>query len=261
MSNTSPLLAGPPSDGCFTGFKHTGTPVGRTETIAGMPTYITEPKGTNTSAGTKRVIMFLADVWGPMHTNNQLLQDTFAESGFIVLGPDYFLGDPVYIHTEETFDRPAWFAKSRAQAAELFPKWVQAVRQIYGEDAHYCAVGYCFGAPYALELATTDNVAASAFAHPALLTEDHFTKLTKPLFLSCAETDHTFPLPARRRAEDLLVAAGAQYHIQVFAGVAHGFTARGDPAVENIRWAKEESARGIANWFTRFCNLKLAPKL
>jgi len=53
--------------------------------------------------------------------------------------------------------------------------------------------------------------------------------------LALTETDHTFPLPARRRAEDLLIEAKAQYHIQVFSGVAHGFALRGDPNIPDTR--------------------------
>jgi len=89
-----------------------------------------------------------------------------------------------------------------------------------------------------------------------------------------AETDQTFPVESRRRAEDILVEIKATYHIQVFSGVTHGFGTRGDPNVENSRmfiflrnswflgssfdcclmlgWAKEKSAQGIIEWFVRF---------
>lgn len=83
-----------------------------------------------------------------------------------------------------------------------------------------------------------------------------------------SETDFTFPLESRRRAEDLLIAAKAKYHIQVFSGVSHGFAVKGNPDVEQERecnssssilnltviqgWAKEESARGVIGWFDRF---------
>ena len=46
-----------------------------------------------------------------------------------------------------------------------------------------------------------------------------------------AEIDHTFPLEARRRAEDILVANKATYFIQVFGTVQHGFALRADPGV------------------------------
>lgn len=85
------------------------------------------------------------------------------------------------------------------------------------------------------------------------------------------EIDHTFPAESRRRAEDLLVEQKATYFIQVFGSVKHGFALRGDPKVPveskhpyrwrrivrtnspSIEWAKEESARGILNWFDHFC--------
>ena len=79
--------------------------------------------------------------------------------GFYVVGLDYFFGDTIDLHNEEaSFDRNAWFAKSRKQATEATPGWVKAVREIYGarlaftfyvclsneaigEDAKYTAVG------------------------------------------------------------------------------------------------------------------------
>lgn len=50
-----------------------------------------------------------------------------------MLGVDYFLGDPVQNHDgEQGFDRPAWFAKARVNAADVLPGWVDGVRQKYG---------------------------------------------------------------------------------------------------------------------------------
>ena len=95
-------------------------------------------------------------------------------------------------------------------------------------------------------------------------------KERRQLNLAFEEIDVTFPLDARRRAEDLLIANGHTYHFQVFSGVSHGFAIRGDPEVENERelktasrvlptcadrgigWAKEASADGILRWFHRF---------
>jgi dienelactone hydrolase len=39
-------------------------------------------------------------------------------------------------------------------------------------------VGYCFGAPFVLDVCATDIVKAGAIAHPAFLDEDHFRKVT-----------------------------------------------------------------------------------
>jgi len=249
---TSPTLASAPGDCCVTGFKHTGTPTGITTTIAGVNTYVSEPKETQ-SGSEKKVILFCADIFGPFHLNNQLLQDHFAGCGFIVLGLDYFFGDPIYLHNEEEgFDRQAWMAKSKKAAGECVPKWFEAVKEKYGESAKYCAVGYCFGATWVVNLANTGDLVAAAFAHPTFLEESHFETIKAPLLMSCAETDHSFPAESRRRAEDILVQRSAPYYIQVFSGVSHGFASKGNLENPTVCWAKEESARGIVQWFKRF---------
>jgi dienelactone hydrolase len=251
-SKESPVLADPPGECCVQGsVKHFGEPSGETITIAGIQTYISKPpvKGSHQ----EKVILYLADVFGPFYPNAQLLQDYYASHGFLVLGIDYFFGDPVHLHLDEAgFDFSAWVAKSKQRAKGAFPKWLKEVREIYGTDTKYSAVGYCFGAPFALELAATDDIVAAACGHPASLTEDHFRNITKPLLLSCAETDPYFPKESRRRAEDILEEVKATYHVQIFSGVLHGFATRGDPQVESSRWAKEKSAQGIIQWFLRF---------
>ncbi|KAG6840326.1 hypothetical protein C0991_007439 [Blastosporella zonata] len=249
---SSPVLASPPGDCCFKGVKHAGTPVGKSIEIAGVPTYISEPPSPSANEP-KNIILYLSDVFGPFFLNNQLIQDYFAGHGFLVLGIDYFFGDAIHLHLEEEgFDRVAWITNAREKSHEAFPKWLEAVRSTYGADAKYFTVGYCFGAPFSLDLATTDKVVASAFAHPSSLNEDHFKNITKPLLLVCAEVDRAFPVESRRRAEDLLVEAKATYHISVFSGVSHGFATRCNLEIENESWAKEEAARQIIGWFTRF---------
>ncbi|THU90358.1 alpha/beta-hydrolase [Dendrothele bispora CBS 962.96] len=255
MANSA-VLAGPPDDCCFSkGVKHTGTPVGRTETIGGVPTYVSEPsaESQSNSTGAKNVILFMSDIWGPFSDNAKLLQDYFAENGFYVVGLDYFFGDTVDLYDHEpNFNRLEFSKKKKHVADEATPNWFKAVKEIYGSDAKYCAVGYCFGAPYVMNWAATGEIVAGAFAHPTLLNEDHFSKVKRPILMSCAESDVTFPLPARRRAEDILIEAKAQYCIHVFSGVVHGFATRGDPSQGDSRWAKEESASSVVRWFERF---------
>ena len=52
--------------------------------------------------------------------------------GWLVVGIDYFKGDPVHIHTEEGFDRQGWMNGKRKLAAELVPGWTEAVKAKYG---------------------------------------------------------------------------------------------------------------------------------
>ncbi|KAE9396574.1 alpha/beta-hydrolase [Gymnopus androsaceus JB14] len=259
-TKTNRTLAGPPGDCCFNTFAHDGTPVGTKITIADIPTYLSKPRSqAEGSAGSpERIIIFLADVYGAFYQNNMLLQDFLAQNGFTVLGIDYFMGDAVNKHQEPGFDRGKWINTMQKQANELMPKWWAAVKDKYGQEAKYCMAGYCFGAAYTMDFSSDDAVVAASLAHPAFLNENHFRNMKTPLMLSCAETDHTFPLKERRIAEDILVENKAQYFFQIFSGVEHGFASRSDPSTPDNLWGKEQSARGISMWFHRFLDEKLA---
>ncbi|KAK0222765.1 hypothetical protein EDD85DRAFT_982934 [Armillaria nabsnona] len=79
---SSPILAGSLGECCFKAVKHEGTPAGRTDIIAGVPTYLSEPPSAETVQETK-VVLYFADVYGPLHINNQLVQDYFASQGSV----------------------------------------------------------------------------------------------------------------------------------------------------------------------------------
>ncbi|KAI0652751.1 alpha/beta-hydrolase [Trametes meyenii] len=241
-------LAGPLGACCFQTVQHVGDPRGTVEKIAGVDTYVARPSG----GGADKVVLFHADIFGPLYVNSKLIMDFWADNGFLVLGVDYFEGDSYDFHMDEKgFDIGTWIKKHQERTAVLLPPWYKAVKEQYG-SAKFFTVGYCYGAPYVMDLVKGDWITAGAFAHPAFLSEDHFKDLKHPILLSCAEVDQTFPVASRRKAEDLLAEQKATYFVQVFGGVQHGFATRGDPKVPAERWAKEESARSIVNWFTHF---------
>ncbi|KAG2140182.1 dienelactone hydrolase [Suillus clintonianus] len=244
----SPTLASAPSGSCcLSVVKHTGTPVGHIEDLGGISTYISDPPS---PTATQKVILFLADIWGPLFLNNQLIQDYFASFGYLVLGPDYYFGDSAPNHPPGR-NLQEWVSEARKPAIDAFPGWLAAVKAKYGTDkTKYCAVGYCFGAPFVMDMCSDRTVVAGALAHPAFLDESHFEKLDRALIL--AEDDLLFPLASRRRAEDIMVSRKCTYYLQVFSGIKHGFAVRGNPDIDTERWAKEQSARGIKDWFDRF---------
>ena len=81
VSTQSPVLAGPPGDCCFKGVKHSGEPSGEIITIAGVQTYLSKPLQAKDSSHEKKIILYLADVYGPLYVNAQLLQDYYASHG------------------------------------------------------------------------------------------------------------------------------------------------------------------------------------
>lgn len=85
MPSASPTLAGTPGDCCFQGVKHTGIPTGKTVTIAGIPTYISESPKAAEAIEAKKIVLFFSDVHGSHFLNNKLIQDYFAEQGVLSL--------------------------------------------------------------------------------------------------------------------------------------------------------------------------------
>ncbi|KAJ5987745.1 Dienelactone hydrolase [Penicillium waksmanii] len=230
QSNT--WLAQPSGPCCLEGTLHEGTSRGRFITVAGVETYIVKPKKSNTNG---HILLYFPDVWG-MFPNGLLVMDAFADSGYLVLGLDYFRGDPVWKHRRDRhdssnpdFDYEAWKRKHMSFADEAVPRWIDEVKSSYGQTStKYACVGYCFGAPYVCDELAKNTVSAGAFAHPAFLKDSHFSKITKPLFLSCSVEDHTFPLEARQAALDILEEGQKTYQFQMFSGVSHGFALRGN---------------------------------
>ncbi|KAK5630616.1 hypothetical protein RRF57_006331 [Xylaria bambusicola] len=234
MARSDEYLAKPSGSCCLEGTIHEGEARGRWGMIEGIETYITTPPRTKANG---HILLYFPDIWG-LFLNSLLVMDAFADTGYLTLGLDYFCGDPVWKHrkdrhdktTDPTFDYEAWKKKHLEFADEAVPRWVKAVAAQYGTPGVKIAcVGYCFGAPYVCSELAKETVTAGAFAHPAFLQEHHFRKINKPLFLSCAETDHTFDVPSRRRALDILQEEKKIYNYQLFAGVEHGFALRGDP--------------------------------
>ena len=66
MSTSNPTLASAPGEHYFTVVKHIGTPVGSTEVIAGVGTYVTFPPSSENTGGRKynKDVLFFADA-GP----------------------------------------------------------------------------------------------------------------------------------------------------------------------------------------------------
>lgn len=78
-----------------------------------------------------------------------LVMDSYADAGYLVLGLDYFRGDPVWKHRKDrhdnsdpNFDYEAWKRKHMAFADQAVPTWVDAVKDEYGSSStKYVCVG------------------------------------------------------------------------------------------------------------------------
>lgn len=67
-----------------------------------------------------------------------------------------------------------------------------------------------------------------------------------------AETDHIFTQELRHKSEDILIASGNPYQINLFSGVAHGFAVRGDLSKPVNKFSKEQAFLQAIAWFDHY---------
>jgi dienelactone hydrolase len=82
-----------------------------------------------------------------------------------------------------------------------------------------------------------------------MVTEDEFAAVSAPLSIAAAETDTIFPAENRHKAEGILKGTGHPYQINLYSGIAHGFTVRCDPSIKIQRFAKEQGFLQAVAWF------------
>ena len=75
---------------CCSGTLHTGTPLGRVETLHNLPCYISDPPN---GAQAKGVVVIIPDAFGWELPNSRVLADNYAKrAGVRVLLPDFMDG-------------------------------------------------------------------------------------------------------------------------------------------------------------------------
>ncbi|KAI9772099.1 MAG: hypothetical protein M1840_001387 [Geoglossum simile] len=124
------------------------------------------------------------------------------------------------------------------------------MKQDYGVEK-IGAVGYCFGAKYAIRFLPSD-IACAYIAHPAHVGPEELRAIKGPLSITACEIDDVFTVEQRHKSEAILREIDVPYQINLFSKVTHGFTVRGDPSVRIIRWSKEQAFYQAVQWFDEY---------
>ncbi|KAJ5122863.1 Sterol O-acyltransferase [Penicillium atrosanguineum] len=258
---------------CSVGVKHEGEAKGQFQQVGDVEAYISHPA----DHSTKRAILLLTDVIGHRFINAQLIADQLAANGYFVVMPDLFHGDPVPLNRPDGFDLMAWL---KGPPGHL-PDRVEPVVQMVFEEMKSSlgcerigAIGYCFGAKYAIRMLQPGGCDVAYLAHPSFVEIDELAAIKGPLSIAAAgqffalffkrfylvtnkdirntETDSIFPAPKRHESEDILAKTGQPYQINLFSGVQHGFAVRGDISKPIIRFAKESAFTQAVAWFNQY---------
>ncbi|KAG9230134.1 Hamartin protein-domain-containing protein [Amylocarpus encephaloides] len=226
------MSSNPPAHCCTVGIKHEGEPTGKMFKIGNIDAYIAEPTAENIHRDV--AIMYLPDVIG-IWQNSQLMADQYAANGYSTIVVDLFNGDPIKLNRPEGFDFMKWVTQGSSGDN---PHTKDAVDPIVKRAIAYLkeqgfkkigSVGYCFGAKYVCRfMAGGKGIDVGYSAHPSFIDDDELSAITGPFSISAAETDDIFPAEKRHKSEVILQKTGLPYQINLFSGVAHGFSVRGD---------------------------------
>lgn len=241
------MASNPPGKCCAEGFKHEGAPIGDIVKFAGVDTYVT---GDKTS---KKVLVFITDIYGYNFNNNQLVADEYGQKGYYVIVPDMFNNDPVPAERPPGFDlMKDWLPKHMPdQTCEIIRKTIAQVKEDI-KPTYLVATGYCYGAKLAIRLLGDKSVDAAAAFHPSFVTLDEVASIQGPLYIAAAEEDPIFTEELRHQTEAKLKELKKTYYISLSSGVAHGFSVRGDVSIPIVKFAKEEVFRNSLSWFGFF---------
>ncbi|KAF5974933.1 dienelactone hydrolase [Fusarium coicis] len=241
------VLAKPADLCCLKGSFHSGEATGSTIQINGIDTYVAKPHPDKSNGN---VLLFFPDAFG-LHINSFLMMDAFAECGYLTLGVDYFLGDPVTKHSltplsDPNFDFESWKNKHLKASEEAAARWVKAVKAQYGssEDVKFACVGYCWGARFVCQQLSADGICkVGAIAHPSFLKESDV------FYVQGEYTRHLIESELTGVRTHLLLENNKQFNMQVFANVGHGFASRARLTDPYEKWAKEATFKSFVDWF------------
>ncbi|PWY71673.1 alpha/beta-hydrolase [Aspergillus heteromorphus CBS 117.55] len=249
------MTSHPPRSCCYQGVKHEGEATGSYSTLNDFEIYTNYPADKSTEHG----ILIITDVIGHRFINAQLIADQFAANGYFVMMPDLFDGDAIPLNRPAGFDLQAWlrgeYHKEKkghlpADVDPIIEACITEMRSKYGVKK-IGAVGYCFGGKYVVRHLHPEQgkIDAGYTAHPSFVTAEELKAIKGPLSISAAEVDAIFPTEKRHESEVILKDLGFPYQINLYSGVEHGFSVRGNPEKRTVQYAKESAFLQAVQWF------------
>ncbi|TFK34078.1 dienelactone hydrolase endo-1,3,1,4-beta-D-glucanase [Crucibulum laeve] len=119
------------------------------------------------------------------------------------------------------------------------------------------AVGYCFGGTAAVRLGSTDLIDCIVICHPGRFNLTLVNSIKVPSSWACAEDDESFSTNSRKEAEAILSTMkkngnASEYEFIDYKGTAHGFAARPNLAIPEVKQGYEKSFEQTVAWFQKF---------
>ncbi|TRM64079.1 dienelactone hydrolase [Schizophyllum amplum] len=262
---------------CVRGVVLPGEPEGTMRTD--LDAYLASPNksGDQWTPSTHAVVL-LTDIFGLKLVNCKIMADRFSrELGCDVWVPNIFDPEaPVGVDELELPDRAGvkmswgaifrlvWIAATRlptvlrntpTKASARAEQFIERIRSDY-KYTGVGAVGYCFGGSVVYKIASTSLVETAVVAHPGGFSDEQVKAIRVPISWALAEDDHGIPQKKADQAEALFAERKGKegyvdYEFKVYPGTAHGFAARPNLAVPEVKAGYEGAFEQAVGWFKK----------
>ncbi|CAI9776836.1 unnamed protein product [Fraxinus pennsylvanica] len=216
---------------------------GSVQEIGGLKSYVIG------SQDSKVAILLIADAFGYEAPNLRKLADKVAASGFLVVVPDFYYGDP-YDPDRHGFEPHSWMNAHPTEKGCEDAKAVVSALKSKGVFA-VGAAGFCWGGMTVVKLAKFDCIKAAVVLHPGPITEEEINEVKCPIALLGAETDQYTSPEHLKHLGEILSTKTIDSYVKIFPGVAHGWTTRYKDDDEFAVKSAQESHSDMLNWFTK----------
>ncbi|XP_078149172.1 endo-1,3;1,4-beta-D-glucanase-like isoform X1 [Carex rostrata] len=215
------------------------------DNFGGLKTYIS-----GSFDSSKPAILLVSDIFGFEAPNLRALADKLAESGYYVVVPDFFYGDPMSPNDTSQFQ--TWLKRhGTAKGFEDAKLVIQALKEKCVSAIG--AAGFCWGGKVAVELAKSYDIKAAVLLHPALVTVDDIKEVKIPISILAAELDQTTPPALVKQFEEILsTKPEVPSYVKIFPGVEHGWTVRYNVTDKVAVKKAEEAHKKMRQWFDKY---------
>lgn len=217
------------------------------DSFGGLKAYVAGPEDS------KAAVVLVADVFGFEAPIMRKIADKVASSGYFVVVPDLFHGDP-YAPENVMKPFPVWIKSHTPEKGFEETKQVIAALKEKGVSA-VGAAGYCWGAKVVVELAKAHEIQAAVLLHPSFVTVDDIKEVKCAISILGAEIDKMSPPELIKQFEQVLsLNSGVGHFVKIFPGVAHGWSVRYNHDDAAAVKSAEEAFADMLDWFNK--NLK-----
>ncbi|XP_051146668.1 endo-1,3;1,4-beta-D-glucanase-like [Andrographis paniculata] len=192
-------------------------------------------------------VLLISDIYGFEAPKLRKLADKVASSGFLVVVPDFFNGDPF----KEENNMQEWISNHKpGNSIEDAKNVIAELRS--GGVLKLGAAGFCWGGILVVSLAKFDCIQAAVLLHPGPISVEKINEVTTPMAILGAEFDEYSPPELLIQLGEVLSANQIDNYVKIYPGVKHGWTTRYDDNDKFAVQSAEEAHSDKLKWFIKY---------